>query len=79
MLSVLCTGTLVRDPQERKSAVSKSYATALVRVPTEDSDAMLVSVIAFASSSVAGLLVLAKGDACSIAGRARLSSWGERW
>jgi single-stranded DNA-binding protein len=34
-----------------------------------------VSVITFASPSVAALLALRKGDACSIAGRASLRTW----
>lgn len=36
---------------------------------------MLVSIIAFNADAVAGLLALAKGDACAIAGRAKLTSW----
>lgn len=75
MLNVLAQGVLVSDPRERISAAGKAFATGLLRVPAEDADAMLVSVIAFASGSVTALLALAKGDSCAIAGRAKLSSW----
>jgi len=46
-----------------------------MRVPAEDAEAMLVSVIAFAADAVTGLLALSKGDALAIAGRAKLTSW----
>lgn len=75
MLSVLASGTLVNDPRERQSAAGKTYATALLRVPAEDADAMLVSAIAFNADAVAALLALAKGDSCAIAGRGKLTSW----
>jgi hypothetical protein len=49
--------------------------TASLRVPAEDSDAMLVSVIAFAADAVAAILALQRGDSVAIAGRAKLTSW----
>lgn len=75
MLNVLAQGVLVSDPRERTTAAGKPYATGLLRVPAEDADAMLVSIIAFASDSVAALLALSKGDSCAVAGRAKLSTW----
>ena len=75
MLSVLASGTLVADPKPRTSASGKSFATALLRVPAEDSDALLVSVIAFAPYAVAAILALSRGDSAAIAGRAKLSEW----
>jgi single-stranded DNA-binding protein len=75
MLSVLATGTLVSDPRRRTTAAGKAFATALLRVPSEDADAMLVSIIAFDADAVAALLALAKGDACAISGRGKLTSW----
>ena len=75
MLTILASGTLVADPVERRSANDKPYVTCAVRVPAEDADAMMISVIAFSESAVAALLALAKGDALAIAGRAKLSSW----
>ena len=75
MLSILATGTLVNDPKSRTSAAGKLYATASLRVPAEDSDALLVSVIVFNADAVAAILALQRGDSCAIAGRAKLSEW----
>ena len=75
MLNILATGTLVADPRRRTSAGGKDFATASMRVPAEDSEAMLVSIIAFNADAVAALLALVKGDACAVAGRAKLTSW----
>jgi single-stranded DNA-binding protein len=75
MLSVLANGTLVNDPRERTAANGNKYATGLLRVACEDAEPMLVSLITFSAPSVAALLALAKGDACSIAGRASLRTW----
>lgn len=75
MLSILASGTLVNDPVSRTSATGKTYATASLRVPAEDSDALLVSVIAFNADAVQALLALQRGDSCSIAGRGKLTSW----
>lgn len=41
MLSLLCAGTLLRDPERRTGAKGNSYATALLRVPTEGEDSVL--------------------------------------
>ncbi len=75
MLSVLASGTLVKDPKARTSAAGKPYATGTMRVPAENAEAVLVSVIAFNADAVAALLALSRGDSCAIAGRAKLTSW----
>jgi len=75
MLNILATGTLTADPRQRTSAACKPYATATLRVPCEDGDPLLVSVIAFNADAVAAILALARGDSCAIAGRAKLSAW----
>ena len=74
MLSILASGTLVRDPQQRQGAKG-TYATASIRVPTADADAVLVSLIAFNEGAVIALMALHKGDALSVTGRAKLTSW----
>ena len=75
MLSILASGTLVNDPVERRSVTGKTYATASLRVPAEDSDAVLISVIAFAGDAVQAILALQRGDSVAIAGRGKLTSW----
>ena len=75
MLNILATGTLVADPRSRTSATGKTFATAQMRVPAEDADPMLVSIIAFNADAVQALLALQRGDSVAIAGRAKLTSW----
>ena len=78
MLTVLALGTLMNDPQPRTSAGGKDYATALMRVPSEGADAILVSLVAFNPDTVTALLAHSKSDALAVAGRAKLSSWNGR-
>lgn len=75
MLTVLASGTLVRDPQQRTSAAGKAFATALMRCPAEDAEPTLLSLIAFSEAAVRALLALQQGDALAVAGRAKLTSW----
>ena len=75
MLTILASGTLIQDPKARTSATGKHYATALLRVPCEDGDPVLVSIIAFNADAVTAILALSRGDSCAIAGRAKLSEW----
>jgi len=75
MLSVLCSGSLVSDPRERTTTAGKPYVTASMRVPAEDAEAMLVSIIAFNADTVAAILALQRGDSVAVAGRGKLSSW----
>ena len=75
MLSVLASGNLVRDPQRRKSAAGKDFVTALMRVPAEESESILASLIAFSKPAVEALLKLKQGDALAVSGRGSLRSW----
>ena len=75
MLNILALGTLVSDPKPRQNTAGKAYATASMRVPTDDGEAMVVSLIAFNARAVASLLALSKNDSLSVAGRAKLSEW----
>jgi len=75
MLTALVSGTLTADPVERTSTAGKPYSTALMRVPCEDAEAMLCSLIAFAPEAVRSLVVLTKGDSLAVAGRGKLTTW----
>ena len=75
MLNILASGVLVADPVERRSVTGKTYCTASLRVPAEDADAVLVSVIAFGGDAVQAILALSRGDSVAVAGRAKLTSW----
>lgn len=74
-LHVLALGSLVADPVRRTGAKG-NFATATLRVATEDG-AILVSAIAFAAAAES-LLVLRQGGAVAVSGRARLSKWTSR-
>lgn len=74
----LCTGTLMSDPQSRISAAGKPFATALLRVPCEDAEPALVSLIGFSNDAVSALLAHSKGDSLSVAGRGKLTSWAAK-
>ena len=75
MLSILANGTLIADPVEQRSANDKPFATCTIRVPCDDGEPMLVSVVSCKADVVAALLALRRGNACAIAGRATLTSW----
>lgn len=75
MLSILANGTLIADPVEQRSVNDKPCATCTIRVPCDDGEAMLVSVVSYKADVVAALLALRRGNACAIAGRATPASW----
>jgi single-stranded DNA-binding protein len=74
-LRLLATGTLIADPQRREGAKAGQFATASIRV--DGDEAVFISVIAF-NAEAERLLECARGDAISVAGRARLKSWPGR-
>lgn len=76
-LAVLAQGSLVADPQQRTSAKGGAYVTAQLRVASDDGP-ILVSLIAFATDAVAGLMALRKGDVAAVSGMAKLTSWAGR-
>jgi single-stranded DNA-binding protein len=75
-LHILATGSLTADPVRRTGASGKDFATATLRVATDD-DAVLVSLIAFGDAAET-LLAHRQGSALAVAGRAKLSSWTGR-
>ena len=74
MLEVLISGKLIRDPATSVGPSGKPFTTALVRVPTEREETVLVNCIAFGETGER-LGRLKAGDAVSMAGSAKLSSW----
>jgi single-stranded DNA-binding protein len=75
MLSVLASGTLVTDSVARTTSAGKPYCAGLMRVPCDDGEPVLASLIAFSTAAVEQLLAHAKGDTVAVAGRAKLSTW----
>lgn len=79
MLYALATGTLIADPITRTSGGSgKEYLTATLRTPIEREEAVLVSVAAFDDEAKAALSELRKGDAVSIKGQLKPTTWTGR-
>ena len=72
-LYILATGSLIADPQRRTGASGKDFATATLRVATDD-DAILVSLIAFGEQAES-LLAHRVGTTIAVSGRAKLTSW----
>lgn len=74
MLEVLASGKLIKDPDTRTGQSGKPFTTALLRVDVGEEQPTLVSVIAFQEASEK-LGRLKSGDAITVAGSAKLSSW----
>ena len=68
MLNILALGTLVSEPKPRQSATDKTYATASMRVPIDDAETVLASLIAFNADAVTSILALSKGRTASRSG-----------
>ena len=79
MLSVLITGKLAKDPRTGTGKNGSPWTSASVRVPMQPdaegaADSIFCSVIAF-NDEAAKLARLSSGDAVSVSGTARLSTW----
>ena len=79
MLSVLISGKLAKDPRTGTGKNGSPWTSASVRVPVQPdsegaADSIFCSVIAFGDEA-AKLARLSSGDAVSIAGTAKLSTW----
>jgi single-stranded DNA-binding protein len=74
MLHLLASGTLIAEPQRREGAKG-AFATAAIRA--SGVEGAVVSVIAF-QQAADRLLGLTKGDAVSVSGQAKLTSWTSR-
>ena len=73
-LYILATGTLIADPQ-RREGTKGLFATGAIRV--EAGEPTIISVIAFGGKAE-DLLAFGKGNALSISGRTRPTSWTGR-
>ena len=72
---VLISGRLAKPAESRIARNDSAYALASVIVPTEGDETLLASCICFSKSGVDALLALDKGDAVSLAGKARINTW----
>lgn len=77
MIDALITGKLIRDPALKTGPSGKPFCNFLLSVPTGDGEPTVVSGIAF--TDVAERIGrLHKGDAVSVAGSLKPSSWTDR-
>jgi single-stranded DNA-binding protein len=79
MLNVLLTGKLAKDPKTGNSRNGHPWTAATIRVPLQpnqegEADSLFVSTIAFGSEAEK-LGRLTAGDAVSVTGTAKLSTW----
>jgi single-stranded DNA-binding protein len=68
VIDALIAGRLYGKPLERNGKNGRAFATAKVRVPTRDGNALFVNVIAFEDAAVTALLALDNGDSIALAG-----------
>lgn len=79
MLNVLITGRLTKDPRTGTGKNGSSWTSATVRIPMQPdaegaNDCVFASCIAFGDEA-GKLALLGAGDAVSVTGTARLSTW----
>jgi single-stranded DNA-binding protein len=74
MISALCSGELIADPQQRATKDGAPYATATVRVPA-GAEALFIGLSAFDAEAVARLMRLRKGSAVAAAGTLEVTTW----
>jgi single-stranded DNA-binding protein len=77
-LDSLASGRLAKSPETRTTRNERQFATAQVSVASDGDDSTLVSLIAFRAEAVAPLGDLDIGDACAVAGRAKVTTWTNR-
>lgn len=77
-LDVLAQGRLVKAAEMRTAKTGKPFAVAKMAVATDGDESMLCSLIAFRGSAAEALLALGAGDACAVAGQAKVTAWTGR-
>lgn len=77
-LALIASGTLLRDPERRTSVHGNTYTQALLRVPVEGEETLVVFVVAFSSTAAEALLAHQRGDQIAVTGRSKLRSWTDK-
>jgi single-stranded DNA-binding protein len=73
MISILCSGVVVRDPQTKETRTGNEYVSLLVSAPMGGDQSQLVNMTAFDGEVCRVLGGLRKGDAVTVSGRVCLS------
>lgn len=74
----LIAGRLYGAPTARTTKAGKAFCTGKLRVTTGNGESVFVSVIAFSTHAVAGLLALSDGDAVALAGALTASAFVDK-
>lgn len=74
MIHALVQGELHKDPIQRTSASGKTFVTCNIK-STSDGETVWCSVITFSEDAQTELLRLRAGDACSIQGRLKVTTY----
>jgi single-stranded DNA-binding protein len=77
MIDALITGKLIRDPMAKTGQSGKAYCNFLLSVPTGDEQPVIVSGIAFGETAER-IGNLKKGDALTVTGTLKPSSWTDK-
>lgn len=72
MISALCSGVVVRDPQTKQTRTGNSFVSLLVSSPMGGDQSQLLNVTGFDSDVCRVLGGLRKGDAVTVSGRVSL-------
>jgi len=78
MIDALIGGRIHGKPSERTAANGKPFATAKVRVPSREGDALFVNVITFDREAVAALVALSDGDSVALTGELTPKVWVDK-
>lgn len=77
MIEALVSGKLIRDPSTKIGASGKPFCNFMLSVNVGDENAVFISGIAFAEAAEK-IGALGKGDALSIAGALKPSTWNDK-
>jgi single-stranded DNA-binding protein len=78
MIDALIAGRLHGKPSGRTASNGNLFATAKVRVPTRDGEALFVNVIAFDENVVSALIGLSEGDSVALSGELTPRAWTDK-
>ena len=78
MIDGLVSGRIFGDPEQRRGKGDSPFVVAKLRAPTQDTETVLVNVIAFDDAAMSALLALRDGDAAALAGGLTPKVWTDK-
>lgn len=77
-IDALVTGTLFKNPEERRSNAGTPFVTAVVRAASNGGEGLFIRVAAFDDTAKTALLALESGDSVALAGALKIDTWEAR-